>query len=110
VRRKVTQPAGDVSRFAGGSRSNGGPNTDGSELMNHRILAAALLVGGAAHAQAAAGAADADGCVVERRERIEVRMHGHPAKGTPIATRVRELRRVCADVARGERQPDAGRA
>jgi hypothetical protein len=37
-------------------------------------------------------------------------MHGHPAKGTPIATRVRELRRVCADVARGERQPDAGRA
>lgn len=78
--------------------------------MEHRILAAALLfVGAAAHAQAA-GPVDAEGCVVEQRERIELRMHGHPAKGAPVATRVRERRRACAGVAQGEWQRDAGRS
>jgi hypothetical protein len=57
-------------------------------------------------AQAGDEVRDGSACTVERRERIDWRHHGHPAKAMPTATRVRETRQVCAGVARSEWRRD----
>lgn len=71
-------------------------------MDRRRLFMAGLLIaaGGTVPAHGAPPAAEP--CAADARERIEWRLHGHPAKPVAIATRRPVSQPVCSGVARND--------